>query len=94
LHAPLGFQYQFLEISNYGIYFLEKNMESEQPKKQIKIIKKTGGTSDIVYGMAFIGAVIYYIQHATSFWNGVVGVIKAIFWPGFLMYKVLEFLKI
>lgn len=46
-----------------------------------------------IYGMAFIGAVIYFIQHATTFWTGVLGFIKAIFWPAFLMYKVLEYFK-
>jgi hypothetical protein len=46
-----------------------------------------------VYGMAFIGAAVYFIQQSTSFWTGVLGFIKAIFWPAFLMYKLLEYLK-
>jgi len=46
-----------------------------------------------IYGMAFIGGAIYYIQHAVSFWAGVLGVLKALFWPAVLMYKVLELLK-
>ncbi len=47
-----------------------------------------------LYGMAFIGAAIYFIQHATSFWDGVFGVIKAIAWPAVLMYQLLEYLKL
>ena len=43
--------------------------------------------------MAFIGAAIYFIQHAATFWLGVLGFIKAIFWPAFVMYKVLEYFK-
>jgi hypothetical protein len=43
--------------------------------------------------MAFLGALIYYLQHATSFWTVVLGIIKAILWPAVLMYKVLELLK-
>jgi formate-dependent nitrite reductase membrane component NrfD len=46
-----------------------------------------------VYGMAFIGAAIYYIQQAHTFWAGVVGIGKALFWPAILMYKLLEYLK-
>ena len=46
-----------------------------------------------IYGMAFIGGVVYYIQHATTFLAGVLGVLKAIFWTAVLMYKVLELLK-
>lgn len=43
-----------------------------------------------VYGMGFIGALIFYISHATSFWMGVWGIIQAIFWPGFLIYEALK----
>jgi hypothetical protein len=46
-----------------------------------------------IYGMAFLGGVVYYIQHADTFWAGVLGFFKAIFWPAVLMYKVLELLK-
>ena len=50
------------------------------------------GMSGGVYGLAFIGAVIYFIQHATTFWGGVLGVLKALVWPALLIYKLLEFL--
>lgn len=46
-----------------------------------------------VYGLGFLGALVYYIQHSDTFWMGVVGVLKAIFWPALLIYKVLELLK-
>jgi hypothetical protein len=46
-----------------------------------------------IYGMAFIGAAIYFIQHATTFWEGVIGIIKALFWPAMLVYKLFEYLK-
>lgn len=46
-----------------------------------------------IYGMIFIGGVVYYIQHATTFWKGLLGVFKALFWPAVLMYKILELLK-
>jgi len=52
-----------------------------------------GGTSGAIYGLGLIGAAIYYIQHATTFWMGVLGVLKAIVWPAMLVYKALEFLK-
>ena len=45
-----------------------------------------------VYGLGFIGAVIYFISHATSFWMGVLGFIKAIVWPAFLVYELLKHL--
>jgi len=57
--------------------------------------KKTGcgsGCSGAVYGLGFLGAVIYYISTATSFGVGLLGFIKAIFWPGFLIFELLKFL--
>jgi len=57
-------------------------------------IKKAGNQGSVLYGMGFIGAVVYFISHAISFWAGILGIIKAIFWPAFVIYKVLELLKL
>lgn len=51
------------------------------------------GVSGGVYGLAFIGAAVYYIQHAATFWAGVLGFLKALVWPALLVYKLMEFLK-
>jgi hypothetical protein len=51
-----------------------------------------GATSGGIYGLAFIGALIYYIQHAETFWQGVLGFFKALVWPAILVYKFLELL--
>lgn len=53
-------------------------------------VTKRGG--EAVYGLGFVGAVIYYISVATGFWVGVLGVLKACFWPAFLVYEALKFL--
>jgi hypothetical protein len=50
------------------------------------------GTSGAVYGLGFIGALIYFIQHATTFGIGLLGLLKAIVWPAILVYKFLAFL--
>lgn len=44
------------------------------------------GPSGAIYGLGFIGAAIYFISTATSFWIGVLGLLKAIIWPIFLVY--------
>jgi hypothetical protein len=54
---------------------------------------KMNGQSSAIYGLAFIGALIYFIQSATGFWMGVLGFLKALVWPAILIYKLLEFLK-
>lgn len=57
-------------------------------------IKKAGNQGSVLYGMGFIGAVVYFISHAVSFWGEVLSIVKAIFWPAFVIYKVLELLKL
>ncbi len=54
---------------------------------------KNNAGSGAIYGLGLIGAVIYFVQHATTFADGIVGIVKAIFWPGVLVYKVLELLN-
>lgn len=51
-----------------------------------------GGAGNAVYGLGLIGALVYYIGHADGFWIGVLGVLKAIVWPVFLVYEVLAHL--
>ena len=45
-----------------------------------------------VYGLGFIGAAIYFISVATSFWMGVLGFLKAIIWPVLLVYQAFKYL--
>ncbi|SFM71467.1 hypothetical protein SAMN05428949_0537 [Chitinophaga sp. YR627] len=46
-----------------------------------------------IYGLGFIGAAIFYISHAVSFWPGVIGLLKAFVWPAFLVYEALKALS-
>lgn len=45
-----------------------------------------------VYGLGFIGAAIYFIGQATTFWIGVLAFLKAIVWPVFLVLGLMKFL--
>ena len=46
--------------------------------------------SGAVYGLGLLGAAIYYISTAAAFWVGVLGVLKAIVWPAFLVFEALK----
>lgn len=48
------------------------------------------GGAGAVYGLGFLGALYYFLTTATSLWMGVVGVVKAIFWPGVLVWMALK----
>jgi hypothetical protein len=52
------------------------------------------GPAGAVYGLGFIGAAIYFISQATGFWMGVLGFLKAIVWPAFLVYEAFKFIGI
>ncbi len=51
-----------------------------------------GAPAGAVYGLGFIGAAVYFISHATGFWMGVLGVLKAIVWPAILVFAALKHL--
>ena len=56
--------------------------------REKKYHKSCGGT----YFLGFMGALIYYVSTATGFWNGVLGILKAMVWPAFLVFEALKFL--
>lgn len=55
-------------------------------------MNKHGG--EAVYGLGLIGAAVYYISVAASFWLGVLGFLKALVWPAFLVYGALKYLGV
>lgn len=64
-------------------------------EEQIKIINKhTGGGGGAVYGLGLLGALVYYLQNANNFQQGVIGVIKAILWPALLIFNLLSYLNL
>lgn len=44
------------------------------------------------YFLGALGAAIYYISTATGFWVGVLGILKAIVWPAFLVFEIMKFI--
>ena len=52
-----------------------------------------GGATEAVYGLGMMGAWVYYLTPVTSFWMGVLGILKGILWPAMLVYELLKFLN-
>ena len=73
---------------NIKVNNLEKAIKAGIHHKKEKYRYK--GCGGALYGLGFIGALVYYISTATSFWNGVWGVIKALLWPAFLIYQAMK----
>ncbi|MDQ3109470.1 MAG: hypothetical protein M3R17_06205 [Bacteroidota bacterium] len=64
-----------------------ENSESKSKKKSYT------STGNGIYGLAFIGSLVYYIQHAETFWMGALGFLKALVWPAFVIYELMKYLK-
>jgi len=75
-------------------------MENENEKvivqkceNKCKHSKGSTGFGCGIYGLGFIGALIFFIQNSATFSVGVVGFLKALVWPAFLVYQLFNFLK-
>ena len=77
----------FLSVK-YVTFILKFNLTDTIMKQEVKGNAPAGA----VYGLGFIGAAIYFISTATSFWMGVLGFLKAIVWPVFMIYEAFKFL--
>ena len=76
-------------MTNFDSAKFNKKLKKKIKKRMGSKKNVTVKTSNGLYFMGFIGAAIYYISTATDFWIGVVGVLKAIVWPAFLVYEAL-----
>jgi len=69
--------------------------DSDPESKRGQMIRRWGGYQRIVRRcinavLGLIGALVFVIQQADGFWPGVVGVLKALVWPAFLVYELLK----
>lgn len=70
-------------------------METNQVEYQQSECRNThykSSAGDAVYGLGLIGAAIFFIGQATTFWMGVLGLLKAVVWPVFLVLEAFKVL--
>jgi len=65
---------------------------TKQEHRERKVVYRNAASAP-VYGFGLIGAWVYYVSHATTFWVGVLGILKGIFWPAMLVYELLKYLN-
>jgi len=46
-------------------------------------------SSGALYGLGFVGALVFYIQQASTVGGWLIGLIKALIWPAIIVYKFL-----
>jgi len=52
------------------------------------------GPFGFIFFVAYIGAAVYFIQHATGFWGVIAALFQAMVWPGFVVYHALQLLHV
>lgn len=55
----------------------------------IKVINDHGPAGFIFFA-AFIGAAVYFVQQSHGFWEFIAAIFKAMVWPGFVLYHILQ----
>lgn len=50
------------------------------------------GGGSAFYGLGFIGALAYYVTTAPDLVGIIIGILKAIFWPAFLVFELMKYL--
>lgn len=79
-------------ISGKGKEMTTQDHSYDRDCSKTRVVHR-GGAADAVYGLGFIGACVYYIGTATTFGLGVLGFLKSLVWPAFLVYEVLKYLN-
>jgi hypothetical protein len=62
--------------------------------KPVKVVNKGGGPIGFTFFLAWVGAVVYFVQQSSGFWGFILAVLKACVWPAFVLHKVLVLLNI
>lgn len=78
-------------------YMKKEEGQCCQDKVVIKKCNCKGGIDGCggsIYSLGVVGALFYFLQGASTLTAVLVGVGKAIFWPAFVLYKVLQILGI
>ncbi len=79
---------KFFKKAAASIMETDLDTRSEPKCKAVHKHRESGA----IYGLGFIGAAIYFISAATTFWMDVLGFLKAFVWPDFLVYEALKVL--
>lgn len=70
---------------------MKKNLFKHNKENECNNNCKDNCNPGFVYVLGFIGALIYFISTSTSFWNGVLGVLKAMIWPVYIVFNLLKY---
>ena len=83
-------------MSDFNADKIKKNVKKKVKKsmkkkfKNVKVNLDVNKNPSMFYGLGIIGSAIYFISTADGFWHGVLGVLKSLVWPAFLIFEALS----
>jgi uncharacterized protein YqhQ len=60
----------------------------------IVTINKSEGMTGFVLFTAWVGALVYFVNQASGFWEVVLAFLKSLVWPAFVLYEILEYFQL
>jgi hypothetical protein len=69
---------------------IKKKVKKNLKKTKGKVNIQVGKNSSAFYFLGMVGSAIYFISTADGFWDGVLGVLKSLVWPAFLIFEALS----
>ena len=57
--------------------------------KIVKVVSEQGPLAWVFFA-AYIGAVIYFFQFDQTVWGFIVALVKAAFWPAYVLFEILR----
>lgn len=57
-------------------------------QKVVKVVTDSGPLGGVLF-FAYLGALVYFFQLDPTFWGFILAVIKAFFWPAFIVFEAL-----
>lgn len=60
--------------------------------KKVRVMNQ--GPVAFVFFMAWIGALVYFVQRSHGFWGFILAFLKSVVWPAYVLHAVLKLLHI
>ena len=74
----------------YDVFYLKIGKDEILVEKMVKVVRSDQGQLALLLFTAYVGAVIYFFQQDLTVWGFIVALLKAIFWPAYVVFEALS----
>ena len=71
---------------------MDKDGKCCKSSKKGKAYKTGAGAGGWVCFFGWLGALVYYMQVSSGFWDVILGILKSFIWPAFLVHGLMKFI--